>query len=94
VNLDLVAAETANRASAEFALFGERGARVVISLPTAALARVEAIAAQYRIKVYRIGTVTRGDFRIQYKGVPVIQGSVDLLRRTWGDALGKAVEAA
>ena len=56
------------------ALFGERGARAVVSVSPASLARVNAIAAQYKVAAARIGTVTRGDFRIQYKWrQPVIQ---------------------
>jgi phosphoribosylformylglycinamidine synthase len=93
VNFDWAAIETASRAAAEFALFGERGGRVVVSLPAVALARVDAIAAQYKIKVHRIGAVTRGDFRIQYSGVPVIQGNADSFRRTWGEALCNALES-
>jgi phosphoribosylformylglycinamidine synthase len=78
----------------EFSLFGERGARAVVSLPSASLARVEAIAAQYGIKVHQIGSVTRGDFRIERKGVPVIRGKMDSFRRTWSESLGRAIEGA
>ncbi len=63
------AAAAADKA-AEIALFGERGARAVVSLPAASLARLEAIAAQCGVQAQRIGTVTRGEFRIQYKGAP------------------------
>ena len=79
---------------AESALFGERGARAVASLPAGSLARVSELAAQYRMKVQAIGRVTRGEFRIQYKGAPVIQGSVDSFRRMWGESFAKAIEAA
>ena len=79
---------------AEFALFGERGARAVVSLSPSSLARVSAIAAQYKLKAQRIGTVTRSEFRIQFKGASVIQGTVDSFRRTWAESLGKAIEAA
>jgi len=79
---------------AESALFGERGARAVVSLARGSLARVSELAAQYSIKVQAIGRVTRGEFRIQYKGAPVIQGSVDSFRRMWSESLGKAIEAA
>src|SRR6202043_2149153 len=61
----------------ELALFGERGSRAIVSLSPALLARVGAIAAQYSIQTKQLGTVGRGGFRIQYKGVPVIQGRVD-----------------
>jgi phosphoribosylformylglycinamidine synthase II len=78
----------------ESALFGERGARAVISVAAASLARVESIAAQYGIQLSQIGRVTRGDFRIQYEGVPVIQGPADSFRRTWSESLAKAIESA
>jgi phosphoribosylformylglycinamidine synthase II len=94
VNLDSAGTKITSDAPAEFAIFGERGARVVVSLATASLARVDAIAAQYNIKVHRIGTVTCGDFRIQYKGLPVIRGNADSFRRTWREALGKTLEGA
>ncbi|MBZ5694186.1 MAG: phosphoribosylformylglycinamidine synthase subunit PurL [Acidobacteriia bacterium] len=84
----------AQDAPAEAALFGERGARAVVSLAPASLARVEAIAAQYKIGAQQVGRVTRGEFRIQYKGAPVIRGNVDSFRRTWSESLGKAIEAA
>jgi phosphoribosylformylglycinamidine synthase II len=79
---------------AEAVLFGERGARVVVSLSPTSLARVSAIAAQYSLKAQPIGTVTRGEFRIQCKGVPVIRGDVESFRRVWAESLGKAIESA
>ncbi|HVB57389.1 MAG TPA: phosphoribosylformylglycinamidine synthase subunit PurL [Candidatus Acidoferrales bacterium] len=79
---------------AELALFGERGARAVVSLHTASLARVNAVAAQYNVKTQRIGTVTRGTFRIQYEGVLVIEGNMDSFRRTWSGSFGGALESA
>jgi len=42
------------------------GARCGVDF-AASLARATAIAAQYGVKVQQIGTVTRGDFRIQLK---------------------------
>jgi phosphoribosylformylglycinamidine synthase len=79
---------------AEAALFGERGARAVVSVRPASLARVNAIAAQYQVRAQRIGTVTRGEFRIQYEGATVIQGSIESFRRVWSESLPKAVEKA
>jgi phosphoribosylformylglycinamidine synthase subunit PurL len=79
---------------AEMIVFGESGARAVISLPPGSLARVVQIAAQYGVNVTRIGTVTRGEFRIQLEGFPVIQGSVGSFRRIWKDSLGAALESA
>ncbi|HKV05547.1 MAG TPA: phosphoribosylformylglycinamidine synthase subunit PurL [Candidatus Acidoferrales bacterium] len=79
---------------AESAIFGERGARAVVSISSASLARVEAIAAQYSVKLQRIGAVTRGEFRIHYNGAPVIRGNMDSFRQTWAESLGKVVEGA
>ena len=81
-------------APAEAALFGERGARAVVSLSPASLARVNEIAAQYKVNTQRIGTVTTGEFRIQYNGHVVIRGDVASLRRAWSESLQKAIENA
>src|SRR5271163_926843 len=62
--------DPANEA-AEYAIFGERGARAVVSLAASSLASLRTVAAQYNVKAQPIGTVSRGDFRIQYKGTPV-----------------------
>ncbi len=77
---------------AEVALFGERGARAVVSTAAALLARVEHLAAECGVEVQRIGTVHRRDFRIQLNGTSVVQGSVASLRRIWADSLGEAIE--
>ena len=79
---------------AEAALFGERGERAVVSVAPASLARVNEIAAQYKVRAQRIGTVTRGEFRIKYQGAGVIQGSIASFRRVWSESLPKAIENA
>ncbi len=79
--------------AAELALFGERGARAVVSLSPASLARMNEIAAQCRIRTQRIGTVIHGDLRIQHNGALVIQGDVDSFRRTWSESLGQSIES-
>jgi phosphoribosylformylglycinamidine synthase subunit PurL len=79
---------------AEPGLFGERGARVVVSLAAASLARVTAIAAQCNVTAQRIGTVSRGTFRIKYKGTPVIHGDMNMFRRIWSGTLEKAIGSA
>jgi phosphoribosylformylglycinamidine synthase II len=79
---------------AEFALFGERGARAIVSVPSASLARAGSIAAEYSCKVQRIGTVIRGAFRIQYNGTTAVRGDVSSLRKIWSEALGKALESS
>ncbi len=53
---------------AEYALFGERGARVVVSVSPASLDRVNEIAAQWTVGARKIGTVAKGDLRIEYNG--------------------------
>ena len=77
---------------AESVIFGESGARAVVSAPSASLARVNQIAAQYKVSVQSIGTVARSEFRIQCNGSPVIQGSVDSFRKLWSQSLQKAIE--
>ena len=79
---------------AEVALFGERGARAVVSLSAASLARLNAVAAQYGVAAKRIGTVTRSEFRIQINGAPVIRGDVSSLRKAWSESLVAAIETA
>jgi phosphoribosylformylglycinamidine synthase II len=88
-----IAAETPNE-PAEYALFGERGARAVVSVDPALLARVSSIAAQYNVRASRIGAVARGDFRIEYEGASAIQGPLDSFRKVWSDSLAKELESA
>jgi phosphoribosylformylglycinamidine synthase len=76
----------------EVALFGERGARAVVSLSAASLARLNAVAAQYGVAANRIGTVTRSEFRIQFNGTPVIRGDVSSFRKAWSESLARTVE--
>jgi len=84
----------AENVPAEAALFGERGARAVVSASPSSLARVNAIAAQYKVQSQRIGAVSCGEFRIQYQGAFVIRGKADSFRRVWGESLGKTLESA
>jgi phosphoribosylformylglycinamidine synthase II len=79
---------------AEAALFGERGARAVVSLRPLSLARVDRIAAQWNVQSRRIGTVTSGEFRIQHRGALLIRGKEDSFRQVWRESLGKALESA
>jgi phosphoribosylformylglycinamidine synthase len=84
----------ASEEPAELALFGERGARAVVSLSAASLARLSAVAAQYGVAANRIGTVTRSEFRIQFNGTPVIRGDVTSFRKAWSESLAAAIESA
>ncbi len=79
---------------AEYVLFRERGARAVVSLSPASLARLDKVAAQYGVAANRIGTVTRSEFRIQINGSPVIRGDVTSFRQAWSESLAAAIESA
>jgi phosphoribosylformylglycinamidine synthase II len=84
---------TAPGEPAEFALFGERGARAVVSAQADSVARISAIAAQWNVRAERIGAVTRGEFRIQYKGGLVIEGDASSFRGIWEKSLQRALES-
>jgi phosphoribosylformylglycinamidine synthase len=77
---------------AEYAIFGERGARAVVSVTPASLARVNAITAQWGVTASEIGYVTRGEFSIQFNGSVAIKAPVDSFRSIWAQSLGNAVE--
>ena len=86
VSLDAVEGPT------EIALFGERGARAVVSVSPSSLARVDEIAAKWNVRIERLGAVTRSDFRVRYNGVVVIQGSAESFRQIWSVSLREAIE--
>ncbi len=77
---------------AEAALFGERGARAVVSVSPGSLARVEAIARQYGVATREVGNVARGEFRIEYNGRAVVSAAVEPLRDAWANALERALQ--
>jgi phosphoribosylformylglycinamidine synthase len=76
---------------AEVALFGERGARAVVSLSPDSLAPLATLAAQYNVRAQEIGTVTRGEFRIQLNGTARIAAPVSSLRDEWASSLERAL---
>jgi phosphoribosylformylglycinamidine synthase len=78
---------------ADAALFGEQGARAVVSVSPAQLARLRKVAAQYGVRAQEIGTVTRGDFRIQLNGRRTTRAPVSLLREIWVTALERALQS-
>jgi phosphoribosylformylglycinamidine synthase II len=80
--------------SAEYALFGERGARAVVSVAPTFLARVLESARQYGVTARQVGQVIRGDaFRIEYKGSAIIESSVSKLHDTWAHSLEGTLSA-
>jgi phosphoribosylformylglycinamidine synthase subunit PurL len=79
-------------ASGEHALFGERGARAVVSVAPAQLAAVLKTARQYGVAASEIGKVTRDNvLRIEYKGRAVLNDSIDALRDVWANSLERTV---
>jgi phosphoribosylformylglycinamidine synthase subunit PurL len=73
----------------EAALFGERGARAIVSVTPENVAAVRRIAAQYEVAVVDVGRVTRGEFRIELNGRSVVSGAVPLLANDWNGAFGR-----
>jgi phosphoribosylformylglycinamidine synthase II len=76
---------------AEIALFGERGARAVVSAEERSLARLQAVAAQWGVGARVIGRVARGEFHFRYNGATVIRDPSAPLRATWAGAIERAV---
>ncbi|MBI1749706.1 MAG: phosphoribosylformylglycinamidine synthase subunit PurL [Acidobacteria bacterium] len=80
------------RAPVEYALFGERGARAVVSCTPGGIGRVEAIARECGVSAGTIGTVGRGEFRIEYNGRAAIAADVAALRDEWASSLERALK--
>jgi phosphoribosylformylglycinamidine synthase subunit PurL len=80
---------------AEFALFGERGARAIVSVKASMVARVLETARQYQVTAEQIGQVTRDNsLRIEYKGHAAIDSPVEELRDVWTHSLEHAIKAS
>jgi phosphoribosylformylglycinamidine synthase subunit PurL len=78
---------------AEYALFGERGARVVVSVKTTFLARVLNTARQYGVAASELGRVTpNGVLRIQYNGSAVLDSSLESLRDAWAHSIERILK--
>ena len=79
--------------NAEYALFGERGARAIVSVGPGKVAGVLATARQYGVGARKIGKVTRDNaVRIEYKGRAVIAAAVATLRNTWAHSLERKLK--
>jgi phosphoribosylformylglycinamidine synthase len=76
---------------AELALFAETGARAIVSLPQASLARLLTLAGQYKIAALVIGRVTRGQFQLSLNGATVVRDHAASLREIWSGATEHAV---
>ena len=74
--------------SAEYALFGERGARVILSVAPEKLGAVLTTAREYKVGAREIGKVTRDNaLRIQYKGHSAISAPIPTLKDVWAHSL-------
>jgi phosphoribosylformylglycinamidine (FGAM) synthase-like enzyme len=79
--------------AAEYALFGERGARVVVSVSPEKLGALRNTARQYGVGAHEIGKVNRDNhLRIEYKGRVVVSSPVPVLRDAWAFALERALK--
>ena len=76
---------------AELSLFGETGARAIVSLSQPSLARLLTLAAKYNIAALVIGRVTRGRFQISLNGATVVRGESASLRDIWSGAIERAI---
>jgi len=76
----------------EAALFGERGARVAVSVTSANLARVLSVAAQYGVAASEVGRVARGEFRIELNGRAVVSSTVPSLADAWANSLERLLQ--
>ncbi len=80
---------------AENALFGERGARCVVSVKESFLTRVMDTARQCGVAALEIGRVTpNGVLRIQYEGAAAIDSPVEKLRDGWANSLERILVKA
>jgi phosphoribosylformylglycinamidine synthase len=80
--------------AAEFSLFGERGARAVVSVSPDQLAALRRIAGQYGVAASEIGQVTQdASLCIEYGGQAVVHQAVETLRDVWANSLERTLLA-
>ena len=78
----------AGETNAEYDLFGERGARAIVSVAAGKVGAVLATAREYKVGAREIGSVTRDNtLCIQYKGRVVVEAPVPKLQDTWANSL-------
>ena len=75
----------------ELALFAETGARAIVSLPQASLARLLALAAKYRVSATEMGRVTRGQFQLTHNGATVVRDNSAALGEIWSGAIEQSI---
>jgi len=75
----------------ELALFAETGARAIVSLPQASLARLLALAAKYSVSATQMGRVTRGQFQLTHNGATVVRDNSAALGEIWSGAIEQSI---
>jgi phosphoribosylformylglycinamidine synthase len=76
------------KASAEYALFGERGARSMVSAVPTKVAAVLESARQYGVWARVIGRVTKDNtLRIEYNGHAAVSAPIPVLKDVWAHSL-------
>jgi phosphoribosylformylglycinamidine synthase II len=84
-----------DEAPPELVLFGERGARAIVSVRPSFLARLLESARQYGVAAQPVGQVTRGHgFRIELKGRAVIDSPLEALRDAWANSLERSLKVS
>jgi phosphoribosylformylglycinamidine (FGAM) synthase-like enzyme len=74
-------------------VFGERGARAVVSVSPASLNSVLKMAEKCGVSAVQIGKVNAdGIFRIELNGSAIIEESVESLRDIWAHSLERALK--
>ncbi len=91
LGMDLRLAPPSGRLDAT--LFGEAGARYLVTLPTACMAAFERRASMARADLLDLGEVRSDRLRLRIGTEAVIDREVDSLRRTWAEALPRAMLA-
>jgi phosphoribosylformylglycinamidine (FGAM) synthase-like enzyme len=82
----------AKETAAEYSLFGERGARAVVSVSEAQLAALRSVAEEYGVAASEIGQVTQdASLRIEYGGHVAVRAAVEALRDVWANSLERTL---
>jgi len=78
----------------EYELFGESGARCIVSVDAGQLASVLGVARQWKVVARQIGRVVRGDeFCIESRGQAVVSHRVSALSEAWARSLARNITA-
>jgi phosphoribosylformylglycinamidine synthase len=79
--------------AAEHSLFGERGARAVVSCDPRRVAELRSLASQYGVRAEEIGRVTRGAFRLACGETIVVSAPMESVREAWGGTMKRLFES-